>query len=193
MLFRSQIRAITEHPGKEITALLVFYSTPRAAVQLPGMINDNTSLQAASPAFETHRLFTLVGTGVVALQWLAWIIIAISALNLFIHLSNTLNQSMFEIALIRSLGAGRMKVMTLLILQGLWLAVAGGIVGLLLAKFILITLTGSGEIPGGTISAVTLHDLTLMGYAAVAGVVASIQPAIRAYKSDIHYILMNEG
>lgn len=188
-----QIRAITEHPGKEITALLVFYSTPRAAVQLPGMINDNTSLQAASPAFETHRLFTLVGTGVVALQWLAWIIIAISALNLFIHLSNTLNQSMFEIALIRSLGAGRMKVMTLLILQGLWLAVAGGIVGLLLAKFILITLTGSGEIPGGTISAVTLHDLTLMGYAAVAGVVASIQPAIRAYKSDIHYILMNEG
>ncbi|MFZ5432083.1 MAG: ABC transporter permease [Bacteroidota bacterium] len=191
-LYRSrsgQLQETTTDPGKQITALLVFYSTPRAAVQLPRMINDNTSMQAASPAFETHRLFTLAGTAVSFLQWLAWIIIIISGLNVFIHLTNTLNQNLHEIALIRALGASRLKVMLLMILQGLWLAIAGGLVGILAGKLLLAWLPGIARLQGGTIYAFHSGDLMLLLLAAAAGILSALVPAIRAYRTDVHHIL----
>ncbi len=193
-LYRSrsgQMASAQPYPGTQITALLVFYSTPRAAVQLPRMINDNTTMQAASPAFETHRLFSLAAAGISALRWLAWIIIVISGLNLFIHLSNTLNQGIHEIALIRSLGASRGKVMALLMLQGLWLSLAGWLAGIVLSKVIMALIPDPGGLQVGTIAAVTGHDLLLLAYAAAAGLLSSLIPAIRAYRSDVHYILNN--
>jgi len=186
-----QLSGAQPDPGTQITALLVFYSTPRAAVQLPRMINDNTSMQAASPAFETHRLFSIAGTGISALRWLAWIIIVISGLNLFIHLSNTLNQGIHEIALIRSLGASRLKVMALLMLQGLWLSLAGWLAGIIFSKVIMALLPGPGGLQVGTIAAATGHDLLLLAYAVAAGLLSSLIPALRAYRSDVHYILNN--
>src|SRR5688572_30320637 len=38
---------------KEVTSLLIQYRSPMAAIQLPRMINGDSKLQAASPAFET--------------------------------------------------------------------------------------------------------------------------------------------
>lgn len=187
-----QVREIPIDPGTQITALLIFYSTPRAAIQLPRIINDNTNMQAASPAFETHRLFSLIGRGVSAARWLAWIIIAISGINLFIHLANTLNQSIHEIALIRSLGANRIKVMALLVLQGIWLALAGWALGIVVAKTIFILVVQSNAPVIGTFSVLNLNDLILLAYALLAGILASLPPAIKAYRSDIHYILGNE-
>jgi putative ABC transport system permease protein len=187
-----QVREIPIDPGTQITALLIFYSTPRAAIQLPRIINDNTNMQAASPAFETHRLFSLIGRGVSAARWLAWIIIAISGINLFIHLANTLNQSIHEIALIRALGANRIKVMALLVLQGIWLALAGWALGIIVAKTIFILVVQSNAPVIGTFSVLNLNDLILLAYALLAGILASLPPAIKAYRSDIHYILGNE-
>ena len=194
-LFRERSGQIRENQidqGTQITALLIFYRTPRAAIQLPRIINDNTNMQAASPAFETHRLFSLIGRGVQAALWLAWIIIAISGINLFIHLANTLNQSIHEIALIRALGTNRIKVMALLILQGIWLALAGWALGIIVAKTIFILVVQSNVPVIGTFSVLTLNDLILLAYALLAGILASLPPAIKAYRSDIHYILGNE-
>ncbi|MDD3519311.1 MAG: ABC transporter permease, partial [Chromatiales bacterium] len=42
----------------QITALLIKYATPLAAVSLPREINDGTAMQAASPAMETARLLS---------------------------------------------------------------------------------------------------------------------------------------
>ena len=190
--YSGQIRENQIDPGTQITALLVFYRTPRAAIQLSRIINDNTSMQAASPTFETHRLFSLIGRGVSAALWLAWVIIAISGINLFILLANTLNQSIHEIALIRALGANRIKVMALLILQGIWLALAGWALGIIVAKTIFIWIVQSNVPAIGTFSVLTLNDLILLAYALLAGIFASLPPAIKAYRSDIHYILGNE-
>src|SRR5262249_21990057 len=40
---------------REVTVLLVQYASPLAAVTLPRKINSQTSMQAASPAYETAR------------------------------------------------------------------------------------------------------------------------------------------
>lgn len=190
-LYRSRSRqpeVRTADPSGQITALLIFYRSPLAAVQMPRLINEETRMQAASPAFEMHRLFSLIGNGMNALRWLAWIIIAISAVNIFIHLSGTLHRDLGEIALIRALGASRIKVLMLLILQGLWIAVAGWIAGWLLSRLIFPLLPGTNVI-GNTLPMVTLDDIWLLAYAIAAGVLAAIIPAIKAYRSDIHHQL----
>lgn len=194
-IFRERSGQINEQhsdPRQQITALLVFYSTPRAAIQLPRIINDNTSMQAASPAFETHRLFSLIGTAITTLQWLAWIIIIVSAVNLLIHLINILNQGIGEIALLRALGTGRFKVMALLILHGLWLALAGWLLGIIASKVILHYFIRDLVQFTGSFSVIQQTDFLLLVYSVSAGLLASVWPAIRAYRSDIHYIL-NKG
>ena len=46
----------TEYAQKEVTALLIQYRSPNAAMSLPREINRSTAMQAASPAFEIARL-----------------------------------------------------------------------------------------------------------------------------------------
>jgi putative ABC transport system permease protein len=74
---------------KEVTSLLIQYRSPMAAIQLPRMINGESKLQAASPAFETARLFSILGVGVDILTGFAYVLIFISALSVFIALYNS--------------------------------------------------------------------------------------------------------
>lgn len=183
-----QLQEKPSDPSGQITALLIFYRSPMAAIQLPRLINEQTRMQAASPALEMHRLFSLIGNGVNALRWLAWIIIIISAVNIFIHLSGTLHRELGEIALIRTLGASRIKVMMLLILQGIWIALAGWLAGWFLSRIIMPFLPGT-SIMGDSLPVFALHDFWLLVYAIAAGILAAIVPAIKAYRSDIHHHL----
>lgn len=192
-----QSRAINEgsaadHPGKQITALLLKYETPRAAIQLPRFINENTRMQAASPAFETHRLFAIAGNGLKVLRWLAYIIMGISALHLLGHLTQTLSRNLHEIALLRTLGASRRKVMLLLLLQGIWISILGAVSGVIVAKFLLMMViqqTGSLISSWGLFS---VYDLWLLAFSPLVGVMAALLPAIKAYRKDIHYVLTSE-
>jgi putative ABC transport system permease protein len=65
--------------AREITALLIQYASPMAAVAFPRRVNAVSGLQAASPAMETARLFTLVGFGVTALKLFAAILMVVLA------------------------------------------------------------------------------------------------------------------
>ena len=102
----------TELPGLpagdgEITALLVRYRTPLAALTLPRAINSGTALQAASPALETARLFLLIGTGLDVFRAFAAILVAASALSLFIALWHAMHEQRYDLAVMRTLGATR--------------------------------------------------------------------------------------
>ena len=73
---------------KEITSLLIQYRNPLAIIQLPRFINSNSNLQAASPAFEIARLFSILGVGAEVLNGFALVLIFISGLSIFIALYN---------------------------------------------------------------------------------------------------------
>ena len=73
---------------KEITAMLVKFSNPMGLFQLPRRVNQDTNMQAAVPAYEINRLFGLMGVGVDTLTAIAFIIMAVSGLSVFISLYN---------------------------------------------------------------------------------------------------------
>ncbi|RYG07533.1 MAG: ABC transporter permease, partial [Chitinophagaceae bacterium] len=91
--------------GKEITALLIQYRSPMSVAMFPRMVNQMTSLQSASPAMESTRLFSLIGVGVDTLQWFAVLIMLIAAISVFVNLYNSLKERNYDLAIMRTLGA----------------------------------------------------------------------------------------
>jgi putative ABC transport system permease protein len=175
-------------PENQITALLVFYRNPMAAATLPRMINENTTLQAASPALEFNRLLSLMGYGITVLEVLAWIIILISGINIFIYLLNTINQSIGEIALLRATGVSRSKIFVLILLQGTILSVFGWLAGIVLSNTIWHFIPWNGSISAFD-GYLVRQDLLLLLYCLTVAVVAGIIPAIKIYRTKIHYLL----
>ena len=170
---------------EEITSLLIKYRSPMGAVTLPRQINSNSNFQAASPAFETARLFNSIGVGVKVVNILGILIIIISAISVFIALLNSLKDRKYDIAIMRSMGASRAKVFLLIISEGMVISLASALVGLMIAHTLLFVIGWS--IDGVDFSAWYLMSeefLVLVGCLLV-GLMASIIPAIFAYKTDI--------
>lgn len=176
----------------EITALLLHYRNPIAAIQLPRFINSQSKLQAASPAFETARLFSILGVGVEALMGFAYVLIFISALSIFIALYNSLKERQYDLAIMRSMGASRLTLFVVTVLEGSTLTLLGTIIGLALGHAVLFTFTQMIiESQKAGISALTFYkeEVFILLGSIVLGILCSLIPAIQAYRTDIHKIL----
>ncbi len=119
---------------KEITSLLVRFKSPLGMVQLPRFINENTSMQAALPGFEVQRLIGLLGSGVQTINGIALAILLVSGLSIFISLLKTIRERKQELALLRTYGLRTRQLLGLALLEGLFLAIIGFVIGWLLGR-----------------------------------------------------------
>ena len=174
--------------AREVTVLLVQYASPLAAAMLPRQINSQSELQAASPAYETARLFSIVGVGVEALRAFAGVLILAAGLSVFIALYNALEERRYDLAVMRTLGASRAKLFGLLILEGAALALLGALIGIGLGHFLAAVLgawlESQGQYPvSGLIW--RPEELWLVGVAVAVGLIAALLPAWHAYRTDV--------
>jgi putative ABC transport system permease protein len=177
---------------KEITALLIKYKNPIAAIQLPRFINTQTNMQAASPAFETARLFTLLGVGAEALMGFAYVLIFISALSIFIALYNSLKERRYDMAIMRSMGASRAMLFKTIILEGSVLTFVGTCIGLVLGHLVLglfIFTVEECQKAGMTATVFYQEEVFILIGSFLLGIICSLIPAIQAYRTDIHKVL----
>ncbi len=114
---------------REITFGLIQYASPLAAVSFPRFVNESTDLQAAAPALEITRLFRMIGVGTQVLQAFAAVLLAVSAISLWISLTAALRERRGDLAMLRMLGASPLKVAGLLLFETLLLALAGWAMG----------------------------------------------------------------
>jgi putative ABC transport system permease protein len=176
----------------EITSLLILYRSPLAAVQLPRMVNAQSSLQAASPAFETARLFSILGVGMDVLMGFAYVLILISALSIFIALYNSLKERRYDLAIMRSMGASRSKLLTSILLEGGFLTLAGSVAGLLMGHGVLILLSALvTETAKAGINGLVFYgeEGIILGASLLLGLLCALIPAIQAYRTDISKVL----
>lgn len=185
------VTAISEEV-REVTALLIQYRSPLAAAMLPRWVNAQGALQAASPAYETARLLQLVGGALEAVRAFGLLLLAAAALSIFVTLYSTLERRQYEMALLRTLGASRGRVMAIVMLEGLLLALAGALLGLALghaaAEMIGTWLAGRNQLIMTGLTWVTA-EWYLLPAAALLGLVAAIIPALRLYRMDVAGIL----
>jgi putative ABC transport system permease protein len=115
---------------KEITAMLVSFKSKMGMISLPRVVNEKTSMQAALPSIEVNRLFGLFSIGISTLRIVALSILFLGAISIFVSMLNSLKERVFELALIRSMGASKGQVFTLILIEALGLGVLGVILGI---------------------------------------------------------------
>ncbi|MCX2474385.1 ABC transporter permease [Pedobacter sp. MC2016-05] len=180
--------------NKEITSILIQYRSPMSVVIFPRMVNQSTNMQAASPAMESARLFSLIGVGIETLKWFAVLIMAISALSVFISLYNAMKEKKYDLAVMRSLGASKSKLFFLVMLEGLLITVSGAILGLFIGHLALHIIGHYQESSQARLTGLyfVTDELYLIVAGLIIGVVASILPAIQTYRVDIARTLSKE-
>ncbi|RZK50239.1 MAG: FtsX-like permease family protein [Pedobacter sp.] len=176
---------------KELTSLLIQYRSPMSVAMFPRMVNQMTSLQSASPAMESTRLFSLIGVGVDTLEWFAILIMAIAGISVFVNLFNSLKERRYDLALMRIMGGSRGKLFTIVILEGLILTFVGALLGIFLGHTTLEAIahyqdSDQAKLTGQLFIKEEIY-IVLLGIAI--GIIASIIPAIQAYKANIARIL----
>jgi len=188
---RHKEKEAPEIQNKEITSLLIQYRSPMSVVMFPRMVNESTNMQAASPAQESTRLFSLIGIGVDTLQWFALLIMFIAAISVFVNLYNSLKERSYDLAIMRTLGASRAKLFLIVITEGIMLTLAGTIIGIALGHLALEFIGSNQESSQARLTGlILLGDEAYLFVAGLAiGIFASIIPAVQAYRSNISKIL----
>ncbi len=181
-------QATTTDPAqREITALLVQKRSPMALFTLPRLINKQTSMQLASPVIEVRRLQSLFDGWEAIVRGLAIAIMVISGLSVFIMLLERLQDRNYELALMRSMGASKGVLLQLLLLEGIILAILGGLLGIVLGKLGL-WLIAQLFLETYQISISTWFVLTeawLVGASILIGLLAALVPAFQASNLNI--------
>lgn len=194
MLRPAKEKKASPNDNKEVTAYLLKKRTPMAQMILPNIVKE-TNMQLALPAIEINRLSENFGLGMDTIKAIALVIIALSFVSIFISLFNSLRKRKKEIAIMRTMGASKLKVFMLIQLEGFMLVLTGAFFAWVLSRIGLSILSQqlnnnfhySFQINDGSI-----QEIYLLVAAFIAGVVACWIPSFQAYKMDISKTLSNE-
>ena len=179
----------------ELTALLIQYRSPVAAATFPTRVNRTTNLQAASPAFETARLFSLIGVGVDTLRAFGILLACGALLGVFVLLHEQLSDLRQELGVLRLLGVSKGKLLGIVILQGIMLGAAGSVCGLVLGHLGLAGLNTVLSTSGLGLSGALVwlpSELGVLVAGPILGAGAAFIPAWRAYRTQISPVLAGD-
>jgi len=195
---------------REVTAILVKTDPeiPAASMFLSQKINEGLLAQAAAPRREIATLFdALLKPVLLILLIVAVMVVVVAGIGIIVSIYNSMNERRREIAIMRSLGAGRSTVLSVVMLESLLLALGGGIGGFLLGHLLIglaspsiLAQTGIElgflQFPTYEITLkngvllVPIELVLLPGLILVAGLVGYF-PARSAYKTDVSRALSN--
>ena len=173
---------------REITMILIKFSSPLGMLTLPREVNETSSLQAAAPALEIARLVQVVGVGLNWLNAFAAILVLSAALSILAALYASLRARRQGLAVLRCLGATRWELFYLLYIEGMLLTIAGTCLGLVLAHggmTLLGIVLGAGQ--GLVLSGWTWASgefLLVVGMLSV-GALTALLPALQAYRTNV--------
>ena len=173
---------------REITAVLIKARNPAMGMMYARNINDQSNMQAALPSIEVNRLFSLFAVGIDSLKIMAWVIMIISGISVFVSLYSSLKTRRYDMAMMRALGASPDKLFLFILLEGVLLAVAGFLLGIIFSRigFWVLSQTMAQDynfnLTGNTFS---LEELSLLGLTILIGIAAAIIPGLGAYSIPI--------
>lgn len=174
---------------REITGMLIQVKEGgKAKLSVQGTINQYEGMMAADVAIEIQQLKEIMSPATGVMEMLAYVIMIIAAISMFVAMFNSLKDRQYEIALMRVLGSSSAKVFVSILLEGLYLAILGFGLGALLSHVGMEIFSGylTEEYHYDFSGWIFLREeLYLFGGALIIGVIAAIYPALKAYSTDI--------
>jgi putative ABC transport system permease protein len=176
----------------EITAILLGYRSPAAAVRLPAMIDRNTAMQSASPARESARLITLFQPAIEALGLFALLLGGAGAFAVFVTLWSAVRGREGDLALLRVMGASRATIFGTVLLEGAIVALMAALIGLGFAHGLLWLASRSfPSVAEAGIVPFAFHadEAAIVAGAVLLGMAAALLPAWNVTRNNLAPIL----
>lgn len=175
---------------KSATALYVGLKSRMMTFSLQRWVNNYKpeAISAILPGVAFGQLWNILGNIELALLSISAMVVFSAFLGMVISVLGSLNERRREMAILRSVGAGPVQVLGLLLSEAAILVLSGICIGVL-ANFAILYF-GREVIESWTglslnLEVVTVAEAKLMTGIFIGGMVASIVPAIRAYKLSL--------
>jgi putative ABC transport system permease protein len=188
----NDIKSIDE---KEITSLLIRFKSPRGLLTFPRRINERTNMQAALPKYELHKLYEYTSVGFKTISLIAYLILVISCITLFISLYKMVKERAFDLAILRTYGASNFQLIKMVFYEGFIVVFFSFLLGFLLLKiglrFALYFMKSNNQ--QNILTALSFQDVLQIAMLILIMVIISVSFAIYPIiKMDVSKILSNE-
>ena len=173
-----------------ITAILLGVTSKLATLDIQRKVNtyEAEPLLAILPGATLQELWDSIGTLESALLAISVMVVGTGLLGMMTVSLAALNERRREMAILRSVGARPAHIFGLLVLESGILALAGALAGLAMLYALLGVLQPFIQASFGlhlTIDAPSLWQWTVLGLVVLAGCLAGIIPATRAYRNTL--------
>jgi putative ABC transport system permease protein len=173
----------------EVSAILIKGRSEFAAQNLMYQINNGDEAQAVNPAGVMRQFFdTFLKGPTLVLLLVACLVTVVAAVGILVSIYNSVSARMREIAILRALGATRVRVLLLICVEAGLVGLFGGLLGLLGGHL----LAGIGSYYFNQYIGESIHwlntDLLEWEYVAavvVVAVLAGLIPALKAYGTPV--------
>jgi len=183
---------IAEDYEKTVTAVLLKLRSPVYFDLLRRQINDNKyegiNAQAILPMFEIKQLFDIIGNINSILMVISYLVIFTGAISILVSIYNSINERKRDIAVMRSLGAKKSFIFGMIISEGFLISLAGALSGIFTAHFLIYLFRNKiSEAAGIQISgtAYNSNELYIVIGTIILGMIVSLIPAVKAYRTDV--------
>ncbi len=186
---------LEHHHEKEITSLLINFKNPRGLLTFPRRINKQTNMQAALPKYELHKLYEYTSIGFQTISLIAYLILVISCITIFISLYKMVKERAFDLAILRTYGASNFQLIKMIFYEGFIVVFSSFLLGFLLLKIVLYSVFYFMESIDhqNILKALSLNDVLETGFLILTMVIVSVSLAIYPIiKMNISIILSNE-
>ncbi|NBW96400.1 MAG: ABC transporter permease [Planctomycetia bacterium] len=181
---------------REVTAILLeTASLPGLPAELTAMglrtaINEGRDGQAALPVAEIRQLLDLFVRPLELLLLLVTaLVVLVSAIGILVSMVGSSLERSRDVAIMRALGARRGHVLATVLIEAILLAAGGGLAGWLLGHLLVGAIgpwiTTNAGVTASVFSAAPLAEALLVPLLVVLAIVASLLPAIAAYRTDV--------
>jgi putative ABC transport system permease protein len=173
----------------ELSAILVKARNEFAAERLMYDINNGDVAQAINPATTMRQFFdTFLKGPTYVLLAISVLVTIVAAVGILVSIYNSVAARLREIAILRALGATRVRVLSLICLESLLIGIAGGLAGLVLGH----GLAGAGSVYFNRSVGEGIHWLHVgavewiyLGGVAIVALLAGLIPAAKAYRTPV--------
>ena len=175
---------------KAITAAFIGLKSKLAAFRLQRAINEypEEPLSAILPGAALQELWGLVGTAETALSAVSGMVVVTALLGMVTMILTTLNERRREMAILRSVGARPLTILSLLVTEAGVLTFCGVALGTILLYGALFVLQPFIDRTYGLHIAIdppTQDQFAILAGIVAAGFVAGLLPALRAYRLSL--------
>ncbi|PKM23085.1 MAG: peptide ABC transporter permease [Gammaproteobacteria bacterium HGW-Gammaproteobacteria-14] len=175
---------------RSVTAVMVGLKSRVAVFQVQRMVNNyrEEALMAIIPGVALHQLWKMMAVAENALALVAWMVLLVALVVMLTALLTALNERRREMAILRALGARSWQIFALIIGESLLLTLLGVVAGVLLLQgvsWVAAPLVSAQLGLALSIWPPSAKEFILIGIVILAGMVAGLWPAWRAYRQSL--------